>query len=58
VIRAANRLGRYTLDERVRRELERRYPADRAIGFAAGDIRGCYWVELPKPAATVATPGS
>ena len=29
----------------VRRQ---RYPADRAVGFRDGDIRGWYWVEMPK----------
>ena len=23
------------------------YPDDRAVGFAAGDLRGWYWVEAP-----------
>ena len=32
----------------VRAELEDRYPADRAVGFNDGDIRGWYWVEIPK----------
>lgn len=32
----------------VRAELRERYPADRAIGFEEGDIRGWYWVEIPK----------
>jgi hypothetical protein len=46
------------LDPRVRDELGRRYPADRAIGFAPGEIRGWYWVEMPRPAATAARSGS
>jgi uncharacterized protein DUF3365 len=25
-----------------------RYPADRAIGFAEGEVRGWFWVEMPK----------
>jgi Protein of unknown function (DUF3365) len=25
-----------------------RYPADRAVGFKDGDLRGWFWVELPK----------
>ena len=25
------------------------YPADRATGFATGDVRGWFWVEMPKP---------
>jgi uncharacterized protein DUF3365 len=32
----------------VRAELADRYPSDRAIGFTEGEIRGWYWVELPK----------
>jgi hypothetical protein len=28
--------------------LKRRYPDDRAVGFAEGDIRGWFWVEVPK----------
>jgi hypothetical protein len=32
----------------VRAVLAERYPADRAIGFANGEIRGWYWVEMPK----------
>ena len=33
----------------VRALIAERYPADRAIGFAEGQIRGWYWVEMPKP---------
>jgi hypothetical protein len=32
----------------VRTELEHRYPVDRAVGFEDGEIRGWYWVEVPK----------
>ena len=32
----------------VRQVLAERYPADRAVGFANGEIRGWYWVEMPK----------
>lgn len=32
----------------VRERLAARYPADRAIGFREGDIRGWFWVEVPK----------
>jgi len=28
--------------------LKARYPADRAVGFAEGEIRGWFWVEMPK----------
>jgi hypothetical protein len=34
----------------VSRAVPIRYPADRAIGFAEGEIRGWYWVEIPKTA--------
>lgn len=30
--------------------LKARYPADRAVGFADGEIRGWFWVEVPKEA--------
>jgi hypothetical protein len=33
----------------VRQALADRYPADRAVGFADGEIRGWFWVEMPKP---------
>ena len=32
----------------VRAELAARYPDDRATGFRDGEIRGWYWVEMPK----------
>ena len=32
----------------IRAELRDRYPADRATGFEDGEIRGWYWVEVPK----------
>jgi hypothetical protein len=32
----------------VRNALGRRYPRDRATGFSDGDIRGWFWVEVPK----------
>jgi hypothetical protein len=32
----------------IRAEIVDRYPADRATGFEDGDIRGWYWVEVPK----------
>jgi hypothetical protein len=28
--------------------LAERYPADRAVGFTEGEIRGWFWVEMPK----------
>lgn len=33
----------------VQRLIAERYPADRAVGFAEGEIRGWFWVEMPKP---------
>jgi len=36
------------IDPVVRKTLLERYPADRAIGFADGEIRGWFWVEIPK----------
>lgn len=36
------------LSPTVRRELAERYPADRAVGFKEGEIRGWFWVEVPK----------
>jgi len=32
----------------VRQVLADRYPADRAVGFTEGEIRGWFWVEMPK----------
>lgn len=32
----------------VRSVLTERYPADRALGFQTGEIRGWFWVEMPK----------
>jgi hypothetical protein len=32
----------------VRQELADRYPADKAVGFKEGEIRGWLWVEVPK----------
>jgi hypothetical protein len=37
------------LSPRVRETLWQIYPADRAVGFREGEIRGWYWVEIPKP---------
>lgn len=36
------------IDPRVRELLPDRYPADRAVGFEDGAIRGWFWVEIPK----------
>jgi hypothetical protein len=35
------------LNRDVRESLASRYPADQATGYAAGDLRGVVWVELP-----------
>jgi uncharacterized protein DUF3365 len=32
----------------IRAELKERYPVDAAVGFEEGEIRGWYWVEVPK----------
>ena len=37
------------LDPAVRSTLAQRYPADRAVGFKTGEIRGWFWLEIPKP---------
>ena len=34
----------------VRHLIAERYPNDRATGFTEGQIRGWFWVEMPKPA--------
>lgn len=36
------------VDKRVRARLPDSYPADRALGFKDGDLRGWFWVEIPK----------
>ncbi len=36
------------IDPAVRATLAARYPADRAIGFTEGQLRGWFWVEVPK----------
>lgn len=36
------------LDPGVRATLRAHYPLDRAIGFKDGEIRGWFWVEMPK----------
>jgi hypothetical protein len=33
----------------VAARIQARYPEDRATGFAAGDLRGLYWVEVDLP---------
>jgi hypothetical protein len=37
------------LSPRVREVLADRFPHDRAVGFRQGEIRGWFWVEMPKP---------
>ena len=37
-----------SLDQAVQAQLRDRYPRDRATGFAEGEIRGWFWVEVPK----------
>ena len=39
------------LSAEVRGALAEHYPADQATGFAAGDLRGVFWVTLPVPDA-------
>lgn len=34
----------------VRQVLKDQYPADHAVGFTEGEIRGWFWVEMPKSA--------
>jgi hypothetical protein len=36
------------MEPAVKAEIARRYPRDRATGFAAGDLRGFVWVEVKK----------
>jgi Protein of unknown function (DUF3365) len=36
------------LSPAVRSALQDRYPVDRAVGFRDGEIRGWFWVEMPK----------
>lgn len=36
------------IDPDVRKVLAERYPADKGLGFSDGEIRGWFWVEVPK----------
>lgn len=36
------------LSEGVRQVIAERYPHDQAVGFKEGEIRGWFWVEMPK----------
>jgi Protein of unknown function (DUF3365) len=40
------------LSPAVKTVLADRYPADHATGFKEGEIRGWFWVEMPKPRPT------
>lgn len=35
------------ITDEVATRINELYPADRAVGFKAGDLRGVFWVELP-----------
>ncbi len=37
------------LDPAVKEVLASGYPRDEATGFAEGDLRGWFWIEVPKP---------
>jgi hypothetical protein len=39
---------RERLEPAIVKELEDRYPEDQAYGFNEGDLRGWFWVEVPK----------
>lgn len=41
------------IDDNVRAAIAEYYPEDQATGFAAGDLRGWFWVEVPAMAAQV-----
>lgn len=41
----------------VRAQLGDRYPADRAVGFREGDLRGWFWVEVPRTHSVRPGPG-
>ncbi len=36
------------IGEAVRAELTAHYPEDQAVGFAVGDLRGWFWIEVPE----------
>lgn len=38
-----------SLMEPIRTALHENYPDDQATGFAPGDLRGWFWLEIPKP---------
>jgi hypothetical protein len=40
--------SREDIDPAVRTTLAGMYPRDRAVGFTPGEIRGWFWVEMPK----------
>jgi len=37
------------VDPAVKEVLAKGYPNDQAMGFAEGDLRGWFWIEVPKP---------
>ena len=41
--------GEGQLDADAIEEVRRLYPDDKAIDFAEGDLRGWFWIEVPKP---------
>lgn len=40
--------AREMLSPQVKAALAEKYPEDQATGFAVGDVRGLFWVEVPK----------
>lgn len=40
--------SRTQIPDEVRTALAEHYPADRATGFKEGDLRGWFWIEVPK----------
>jgi len=40
------------IDASLAAALAERYPADAAIGYAEGDLRGAFWVEVPSDTGT------
>jgi hypothetical protein len=38
-----------SIDPAVRKQLRANYPDDQAVGFRVGDLRGWFWVEVPRP---------
>jgi len=42
-----------SLDANVTKAIQSHYPDDEATGFATGDLRGYFWIEVPHPIETV-----